>query len=204
MKQTALAAARPSAVYYAGKQWHFGGQCGCRSSSARGDAPRRSLPAFGPGDLVGRQGSAGRCGSRRWSDWSQPRWPIGASRCPVRGVRARGAGCSRRGLYGVLSVSVAERTREIGVRSALGASSRDILALVLRQGMVLTAVGVALGLGWRGRRAARSPRSCSALAARSGDVRRRGGALLGVSALACWGPAWRAARLDPAITLRAE
>ena len=50
------------------------------------------------------------------------------------------------GLYGILSVSVTERTREIGVRSALGASSRDILALVLRQGMVLTAVGVALGL----------------------------------------------------------
>ena len=50
------------------------------------------------------------------------------------------------GIYGVLAGSVAERTREIGVRSALGASRRDILGMVVGQGMTLTAVGVAIGI----------------------------------------------------------
>jgi putative ABC transport system permease protein len=109
------------------------------------------------------------------------------------------------GLYGILSVSVTERTREIGVRTALGASSREILALVLRQGMALTGLGVALGLvlAWA------ASRSLAALlfdlppldpVTYAGVVV----LLLGVSAVACWGPAWRAARLDPALTLRAE
>ncbi len=109
------------------------------------------------------------------------------------------------GLYGILSVSVTERTREIGVRSALGASSRDILTLVLRQGMVLTAVGVAVGLvlAWAASRSlaallfelpALDPVTYASVVV----------LLLGVAALACSGPAWRAARLDPAVTLRAE
>jgi putative ABC transport system permease protein len=50
------------------------------------------------------------------------------------------------GIHGVLSGSVADRVREIGVRAALGASTRDILTLVMRQGMMLTGTGAALGL----------------------------------------------------------
>ncbi len=109
------------------------------------------------------------------------------------------------GIYGVLSGSVNERTREIGVRLALGASRGHILALVLRQGMTLTGIGVAAGL-------------CGAAAASSALVSLLFGVsrldptaylgvvalLAAVSAAACWVPAWRAARVDPSITLRAE
>jgi putative ABC transport system permease protein len=109
------------------------------------------------------------------------------------------------GIYGVLSGSVTERTREIGVRSALGASRGGILALVLRQGMTLTAAGVAIGLIG----AAITSRllitllfsvSPLDLATYVAVV----GLLVAVSAVACWIPAWRAAQVDPCITLRAE
>jgi len=109
------------------------------------------------------------------------------------------------GIYGVLSGSVAERTRELGVRAALGASRRDILALVLGQGLALTLVGATAGL-------VGAAAASRALATLLFGVSRLDPAtyaavvvvLGGVSALACSVPAWRASRVDPAITLRAE
>jgi putative ABC transport system permease protein len=109
------------------------------------------------------------------------------------------------GIYGVLSGGVAERIREIGVRSALGASPRDILGLIVRQGITLTVCGIAIGLigSVAGSRAVAtllfgvSPLD---LATYLGMLL----LLLAVSGAACWLPAWRASRIDPAITLRAE
>ena len=109
------------------------------------------------------------------------------------------------GIYGVLSGGVAERLREIGVRAALGASRGGILALVIRQGMTLTLIGVAIGvLG--------SAAASQAIAAMLFGVSRLDFVtyfgvftlLCSVSLLACAIPAWRAAQVDPAITLRAE
>ena len=108
------------------------------------------------------------------------------------------------GIYGVLSGSVTERTREIGVRSALGASRADIVALVVRQAMTLTGFGVVLGLC----AAAVASRALITLlfgVSRLDPITYLGviGMLGGVSAIAAWVPAWRAARVDPTITLRA-
>jgi putative ABC transport system permease protein len=109
------------------------------------------------------------------------------------------------GIYGVLSGSVNERMREIGIRSALGASRGSILTLVVGQGLTLTGLGVAIGL--MGALAA-SQAIASLLfgISRLDPVTYLGviALLAGVSMIACWAPAWRAARVDPSITLRAE
>jgi putative ABC transport system permease protein len=109
------------------------------------------------------------------------------------------------GIYGVLAGSVTERTREIGVRAALGATRRDIVALVVRQGMALTGFGIVVGLS--GAMAA-SQALVTLLfgVSRLDPVTYLGVIALlgGVSVIACWAPAWRAAQVDPAITLRAE
>jgi putative ABC transport system permease protein len=109
------------------------------------------------------------------------------------------------GIYGVLSGSVAERTREIGVRAALGATRANILALVLRYGMTLTGIGIVIGLAGAGA-------ASQAIASMLFGITRFDlvtyfsvvALLTAVSILACAVPAWRAARVDPAITLRAE
>jgi putative ABC transport system permease protein len=109
------------------------------------------------------------------------------------------------GLYGALVYDVTQRTREIGVRMALGALPGSVVALILRQGLGLTAVGCAVG-------------TIAALAL----VHLIAGHLYGISALdpltfvvsvnvlftvaflACWLPARRATKIDPLIALRAE
>ena len=109
------------------------------------------------------------------------------------------------GLYGVLSASVAERTREIGVRLALGAQKRDVLYLILRQGLILTLVGVSVGLlaSWA------VTRLLTGLlyGVTATDPLVFGGVallLVVVALIACYMPARKAMKVDPLVILRYE
>jgi putative ABC transport system permease protein len=109
------------------------------------------------------------------------------------------------GLFGVMSYSVSERTHEIGIRMSQGAQKRDILSLVLRGGMLMTALGLVIGLPI----AFLLARTMSALlfnvqAADPISFLVLPLLLAGVAALACYLPARRAAHMDPLKALRHE
>jgi putative ABC transport system permease protein len=109
------------------------------------------------------------------------------------------------GIYGVLSGSVAERTREIGVRLALGASRESVLAMVVRQGMTLTVLGMVIGLA--GAAAASQAIAAMLFGVSPLDPVTYLGVialLAAVSVIACGVPAWRAMRVDPIVALRYE
>ncbi len=109
------------------------------------------------------------------------------------------------GVYGVMSFSMVQRTREIGIRVALGANRRDILKLVVRQGLTIVLAGVAVGLigGWA---MTRAMARFAAGPSNAGFWIFSGAALvmLCVALLACWIPARRAMRVDPMVALRYE
>jgi putative ABC transport system permease protein len=109
------------------------------------------------------------------------------------------------GLYGVVSQSVTERTREIGLRMALGAERRRVLGMFVRQGLLTAIVGIGAGTAgavmlskWIEQLvfnvAPRDPATLGAVAC----------LLLGVAALACYAPARRATRVDPLMALKAD
>jgi putative ABC transport system permease protein len=109
------------------------------------------------------------------------------------------------GIYGVLAYFVAQRTREIGVRVALGAQTRDVMKMVMKQGMRLTLFGIGIGLigGFALARlmksllfgvSANDPLTFAAVAT----------LLALVAMLACYIPARRATKVDPVVALRCE
>jgi predicted permease len=112
------------------------------------------------------------------------------------------------GLYGVLAYSVSQRTHEIGIRMALGASRGNVLKLVLKQGMVLTLIGVALGLG----AAYVLTKYLESLTSMLFGVQPRDPVTFGVIAVlltvvalvACFIPARRATKVNPLEALRYE
>jgi ABC-type antimicrobial peptide transport system permease subunit len=112
------------------------------------------------------------------------------------------------GLYGVMAYSVSQRTHEIGVRMALGATSRIVLKMVLQQGMLLTVIGVVIGLAG----AYALTGYLESLTSMLFGVKPRDpmtfvfiAVLLGLIALvACLIPARRATKVDPLVALRYE
>jgi putative ABC transport system permease protein len=109
------------------------------------------------------------------------------------------------GLYGVMALNVAQRMRELGIRMALGAARADVFRLILGQGMLLIAVGLALGLAG----AAAASRALTSVLYGVGTLDLPAFAVAVVSLalvalLACILPARRATQVDPIIALRAE
>jgi putative ABC transport system permease protein len=109
------------------------------------------------------------------------------------------------GIYGVLAYFVAQRAREIGIRVALGAQTRDVMKMVMKQGMRLTLFGIGIGLigGFALARLMKSllfgvsasdPLTFAAVAA----------LLASVAMAACYIPARRAMKVDPVVALRCE
>ena len=109
------------------------------------------------------------------------------------------------GLYGVISYAVSVRTREIGIRLALGAHAANVRGLIIRQGMLLTAVGLAVGLIVS---LLATPVLQSMLinlpATDLVTFVGVSGLLIAIALVACYVPARRATRIDPIATLRAE
>jgi predicted permease len=204
VKQTSLAMGAADAVYIAPAQWRFVDRAMWLVVRARGDAAslapalQRAIWSIDKDQPIVRVSTlealvAASAAERRFALTLFEAFALAA------------LALSATGIFGVVSGSVTERLREIGVRAALGASRGDILGMVVKQGMALTALGVVLGL--LGGAAASRALSAMLFGISASDPLTYIGVVLvlaSVAAVACAIPAWRAARVDPTITLRAD
>ena len=109
------------------------------------------------------------------------------------------------GLYGVMSYSVAQRRNEIGIRLALGAQSRDVLVMIVKQGSLLIGLGLVIGLSGAFALTRLIASMLFGVTAKDPLTFTAVGALLAaVALLACYVPAWRATKVDPMEALRYE
>ena len=204
VKQVSLAVDQPDAVYIAASQWYSVDRVMSLVVRVQGDAAalapaiRQAVWAVDKGQPIVRVSTmqalvAASTAERRFA------------MILFEAFALVSLGLAALGIYGVLAGTVAERTREIGLRSAMGASRGRILAEVVGRGAALTGIGVAVGLG------AAAAASRAVVSLLFGVSRLDALTYVGVSALlfavagvACWLPAWRAARIDPAVALRTE
>ena len=109
------------------------------------------------------------------------------------------------GVFSVLSYGVAQRAKEFGIRMSLGAGSRQVVLLVLRQGLIPVAAGIALGLaGAFGLTRFMQTLLFGVTATDPITFTAVGSGLAAVAAIACYLPARRATRVDPVVVLRNE
>jgi putative ABC transport system permease protein len=204
VKQTSLALETPNAMYAASDAWLWADNPLWLVVKTRGDAAilapavRRAVWSVDKDQPVVRVGTLATVVA---ASEAQRRFTLTVFEAFAWSALALAA----IGLYGVLAGAVVERTREIGVRAALGATRVDVVGMILREGARLAVGGVVLGL-------LGAALLSSLISSLLYDTPRVDPAtyvtvtvlLLAVALLACWLPAVRAARVDPMEALRAE
>jgi putative ABC transport system permease protein len=204
VKQASLASDQVDAVYVAAAQWHWADRVRwlvVRSDRAPADlvpAVRRAIWSVDRNQPIVQVQSTADLVARSEALRRFVLIVLGAFAVSAMGL----AGI---GLYGVLSGGVTERSREIGLRGALGASRTDIVALVVRRAMTVAAFGLFIGLGI----ATFASRTLASLLFDVSPIDPTTYVavvllLTLVAGASCWVPATRAARLDPVVTLRAD
>jgi putative ABC transport system permease protein len=123
----------------------------------------------------------------------------------ISAVGVAGLALSVLGLYGVIAYSVGQRTREIAIRMAVGASARRVLGMVLGQGLTLTAIGVGVGLAVTLALGAVLGNVLNGVSPRDPRIYTAATALLvSITLVAAYLPARRASRVDPQHALRCD
>ncbi len=202
VRQASLALPQSDAVYITPSQWHFGDNVMSLVVRSRNDAAalapavRRAIWSVDKDQPVLRIATMDALLQRSGAERH-----FALLLFEVFGLVAMVLAAA--GIYGVLSGSVAERMREIGVRSALGATRGTILRMIVGDGMRWTGMGILLGIA--GSLAASQTLTSLLFGIARVDVTTYGGVvalLCVVAAAACWIPAARAARISPVEALR--